>query len=49
MKVYSREELVKNPGLMDGGGARDPDADEEDEDDDEDDVETSQVSPTYGL
>jgi hypothetical protein len=49
MKVYSREELAKNPGLMDGGGggARDPDADEEDEDDDEDDVkdgvETSQV------
>lgn len=50
MKVYSREELAKNPALMDGGGAaRDPDADEEDEDDDEDDVkddiETSQEKP----
>ena len=43
MKMYSREELAKNPRLMDGGGALDPDADDEDEDDDEDDVATSQV------
>ncbi|KAG0620810.1 hypothetical protein M758_4G246300 [Ceratodon purpureus] len=45
MKMYSREELIKNPGLMDGGAPRDPDADEDDEDDDdedEDDVKTSQ-------
>lgn len=44
MKMYSREEIQKNPSLMnDGGGAQDPDADDEDWEDDEDDVATSQV------
>lgn len=48
MKMFSREELQKNPGLMGGGrGSDDPDAEDEEEDEDEDegetDAKTSQV------
>lgn len=54
MKMFSREELQKNPGLMGGGrGSDDPDAEDEEEDEDEDegetDAKTSQVFTIYRL
>lgn len=51
MKMFSREELQKNPSLMTDGAPRDPDADDEDddEDDDKDVVETSQVSASMST
>jgi hypothetical protein len=46
MKMFSREELQKNPNLMNPGGPGNSDEDEDDDDEDEDeyDAKTSEVS-----
>lgn len=48
MKMYSRDELVNNPGLMGGGQSptEDDDTDDDDEDEDEDVVEKHLKSKT---